>query len=382
MGFSGSEIHGFCDKRFQPVYEAFAANFADDLEIGASLGVALRGKPVVDLWAGWADPKRTRRWRKNTIVPVNSVTKIGLLISFFTLVDKGRIKLDEPVARYWPEFAQGGKDKVTVRDFITHQGGVPAFVPPATFDELLDWKRVTSHIAAQPHRFEGKKVICYHPVTYGYVLGELIRRVDGRMPNRFFRDVIARPARLDFHMGLTSRLDILRIARPTSFVPSAETSALAMEIYASAPVAVGNTSSWKFLSAAMPSTLGFTNGRAVARLCAILAMQGRLGWRQFLSKQMVAEISREQVYGECLFLGPIRWGLGLGLDSKEFPAPSPTTMHWGGAGGAWACMDPTTGISLGYTPNNFRSSSGKREDPRLMRLVGAAAEMMRKFGDG
>lgn len=376
-----SEIHGFCDKRFQPFYDSFAKNFDDDLEIGASLGVALRGKPVVDLWAGWANAKRTRRWRKNTIVPVNSVTKIGLLIALFTLVDRGRIELDAPIARYWPEFAQGGKDKVTVRDFITHQGGVPAFVPPATFDELLDWKRITAHLAAQPHRFDGKKVLCYHPITYGYVLGEVIRRVDGRMPNRFFREVIARPARLDFHMGLTSPLDMLRIAAPTRFVPAADASAIVTEIYKSAPVTGGNTRSWKFLSAAIPSSLGFTNGRSVARMGAILAMQGRLGWRRFLSERMVAEIATEQVYGDDLFIGPIRWGLGLGLDSKEFAAPSPTTIHWGGAGGAWACMDAKTGISVGYTPNNFQSAGGQREDPRLKRLIDAATEVIGKFGD-
>jgi CubicO group peptidase (beta-lactamase class C family) len=371
------EVKGFCHERFRSLGEVFRANFDDDLEIGASFAVTWRGKPVVDLWGGWANPKRTRLWRKNTLTLVFSVTKIMLLLSLFRLIDRGRIKLDEPVCRYWPEFAQGGKDKVTVREFIIHQGGVPGFVPPATFDELLDWKASTAHIAAQPHRFDGKKVFCYHPVTYGYVLGELIRRVDGRMPNRFFHDEIARPARADFHMGLTSRLTLLRLAEPTPLVtPTREEAPLAADLVESTPINTGNTRSWRFVSAAIPSMLGFGNARSVARLCSIFAMQGRLGWRRFLSKRMVAEVGREQAYGTDLYLGPIRWGLGFGLDSPDFPAPSATTFHWGGAGGAWAGMDPKTSISFGYAPNNLMPFGSHKEDQRLERFSTALMKIL------
>jgi CubicO group peptidase (beta-lactamase class C family) len=189
------EISGFCDARFEPMGDAFKANFDDGHELGASLALTHRGKAVVDLWAGWADVDRKKPWKKDTIVQVFSTTKIMLIMSVLTLVDRGKLKLGLPVGHYWPEFAQGGKDKVTVRDFLTHQGGVPAFVPPVTFEDMHHWRRMTAHIAAQPHRFEGRKVLCYHPVTYGYVLGELIRRVAGRMPSRFFRQEIARRAR-------------------------------------------------------------------------------------------------------------------------------------------------------------------------------------------
>jgi CubicO group peptidase (beta-lactamase class C family) len=132
------EIHGFCNERFRVIEEAFRANFEDGLEIGASLGVTWRGKMVVDLWGGWANPQKTRAWKKNTLVLVYSLTKLMVLMSVFRLVDRGQLNLDEPLCRYWPEFAQGGKDKVTLREFITHQGGVPAFVPPASFDVRLE----------------------------------------------------------------------------------------------------------------------------------------------------------------------------------------------------------------------------------------------------
>jgi CubicO group peptidase (beta-lactamase class C family) len=364
------EIHGFCDERFRAIEEAFRANFEDGLEIGASLGVTWRGKMVVDLWGGWANPQKTRAWKKNTLVLVYSLTKLMVLMSVFRLVDRGQLGLDEPLCRYWPEFAQGGKDKVTLREFITHQGGVPAFVPPASFDVLIDWKRVTAHIAAQPHRFGGQKVLCYHPVTYGYVLGELVRRIDGRMPAQFFREVFARPARADFHMGLRSWLDLLRIAETTELqTPTADENPLNAEIIGSARFSEGNPRSWKFLSANIPALLGFGNGRSVARLCAIYAMKGRLGWRRYLSQRMVAQIGEEQVYAEDLYIGMIRWGLGVGLDSKEFPAPSATSMHWGGAGGSWAMMDPATGVSVGYTPNNLQRMSDYQTDPRITRLI-------------
>ncbi len=376
----GVELHGVCDERFRTLRDAFIANFDDGLEIGASLGVTWRGRMVVDLWGGWANPKRTRLWKKNTIVPVMSVTKIMLLMSVLMLVDRGRIKLDEPLARYWPAFAQGGKDKVTLRDFITHQGGVPGFVPNATFDELLDWKRATAHLAAQPHRFGGKKVLCYHPITYGYVLGEVIRRVDGRMPARFFRDEIARKANADFHMGLSSWLDLFRVAEPTPLPPPPfEVNSIATEIIDSTPLFSGNARTWKFASASIPSVLGFGNGRSIARLCAIFAMQGRLGWRRYLSKRMVAEAAREQIYGEDLYIGMIRWGLGFGLDSKDFPAPSPTSFHWGGAGGSWGVMDPKSQVSLGYAPNNFLSGAGAAMDPRLARFNAALTKLMPKL---
>jgi len=137
-----TEIHGFCDPRFQPLKDVFRANFEDGLELGASLAVTHMGRPVVDLWAGWVDRKRTRPWEKDTIVCVFSTTKIMAIIETLMVLDRGLIELDAPVAHYWPEFAQGGKGAVTVRDAFTHQAGVPGFQHPAPFDVLLDWEAV------------------------------------------------------------------------------------------------------------------------------------------------------------------------------------------------------------------------------------------------
>jgi CubicO group peptidase (beta-lactamase class C family) len=374
------EIHGFCNERFRPLEKAFRTNFEEGLEVGSSLGVTWRGELVVDLWGGWANAKKTRRWRKNTIVPVMSVTKIMLLLCVLRLIDQGRLRLDEPICRYWPAFGQGGKDKVTVRDFITHQGGVPGFAPPIDVRDLPDWKKMTAHIAAQPHRFDGKKVLCYHPVTYGFVLGELVRRIDGRLPSRYFREVFAQRVGADFHMGLSSMLQILRVAETIPPVNPPELTGIAKEIIDSTPIyspeGQAAVRTWRFASATMPANVGFGNGRSIARLCAIFAMRGRLGWRRYLSKKMVEEAGREQIYDEDLYIGRIRWGLGFGLDSPDWPAPSPTSFHWGGVGGSWGVMDPKSQVSLGFAPNNHFAGAGAAQDQRLGRINAALREII------
>lgn len=377
------EIHGFCDERFRVIEEAFRKNFDEGLEVGSSLGVTWRGKMVVDLWGGWSNAKKTKRWRKNTIVPVNSVTKIALLLCVLRLIDQRRLRLDEPVCRYWPAFGQGGKDKVTVREFITHRGGVPGFVPPIRVRDLPDWKKMTAHIAAQPHRFDGKTVLCYHPVTYGFVLGELVRRIDGRMVSRYFRDEYARRIGADFHMGLSSMLQLLRVAEVIPPVNPPEQTGIFKEILDSTPIMTpeGQAAlrSWRFVSATMPANLGFANGRSIARMCAIFALRGRLGWRRYLSKKMVDEVGREQIYDEDLYIGRIRWGLGFGLDSPDWPAPSRTSFHWGGAGGSWGVMDPTSQVSLGFAPNNHFAGAGAAQDPRLGRINQALRDVIARL---
>lgn len=392
-GPMGSEIRGFCQERFRPLEDAFRANFDDGIELGASLAVTWRGRMVVDLWGGWSNIKRTRRWRKNTIVFVYSTTKIMLLLCVLRLIDQNRLHLDEPVCRYWKAFGQGGKDKVTVRDFITHQGGVPSFVPPVTAKDLTDWHRMTAHVAAQPHRFGGKKELCYHAVTYGFVLGELIRRVDGRMPSQYFREEFAEWLGADFHMGLSSRLQLLRVAETNmvlddagipdlSRIPVSKKPEIAQEVWLScdihSPEQQKFMQTWRFASATVPAMLGYGNGRSIARLCSVMAMSGRPWWRRYLSKAIIAEAGREQIYAEDLYIGRIRWGLGFGLDSVDYPAPSPTAFHWGGVGGSWGLMDPASCISFGYAPNNFLSpGNGAKSDPRVAKFNEALREIMR-----
>jgi CubicO group peptidase (beta-lactamase class C family) len=206
------EVHGFCDERFAPMRTAFVTNFEKDLEVGASLAMTYRGRTVLDLWAGYADLERTRPWQEDTIAVVASTTKIPMVVALLMVIDRGLIELDQTVAHYWPEFAQGGKGAVTVRDVLTHQAGVPGLDPPSTFEVLCDWSAVTARIAAEPLWFGGQRRVCYHSHTFGLLAGELVRRVDGRRPRQFIREEIAERIGADFQVGLGDKADMGRVA--------------------------------------------------------------------------------------------------------------------------------------------------------------------------
>jgi CubicO group peptidase (beta-lactamase class C family) len=361
------EIHGFCEERFQPLKDSFRANFDAGLELGASLALTHRGKMVVDIWGGYTDRNETRPWQKDTIVNVFSATKIMATISALMLVDRGLIDLDAPIARYWPEFSQRGKAAITVRDAFTHQAGVPGFDLPVSFEALHDWDGITAHIAAGPHWFDGRKVLIYHPVTFGFLLGELIRRVDGRKPAQFFREEIASKVGADFQIGLSSKSDVSRVAElrfPADPLPLPKGS-LTEKVFTS--VGPGDWTSWERLSADIPAASGIGNGRSIAQVCAIVALGGEYKGTRYLSKKMTELAAEEQVYDQDPAFGWLRMGLGFGLHSEQFPAPTPTSFHWGGYGGSWGLMDPKIGVSLGYAPNNMIVDIDTL-DPRLKRF--------------
>lgn len=371
-------ISGFCDVRFAPLRDAFAANFEEGLEIGASLAATWRGRPVVDLWAGHADEERTRLWANDTIVPVASTTKIMVMIGALIAIDRGLLDLDAPVAKYWPEFAQGGKEAVTVRDALTHQGGVPGFVVPLTSAEVCDWATAAARVAAEPHWFGGERRICYHFHTYGFLIGELIRRVDGRGPRQFLKEEIFDRVGADFQIGLSSPEELQRLAPPAMPTDAFVFEGMAGRLAGSIEMVEGF--SWERMSSENAGGGGVTNARAIARVCAIVANGGTLDGVRILSPEVVALAGAEHAYGQCPYIGWMRLGLGFGIDSKEFPVPTPTTMHWGGFGGSVGLMDPATQFSFGYAPNNWVvpdvSSGQLAVDTRPMRFLAALMQLM------
>ena len=301
-------IHGFCDERFKPLEDAFRANFDDGLELGSSLGVTHQGKMVVDLWGGWADPEKTRPWEEDTIVPIASSTKIMATIVGLMLVDRGVIELDAPIATYWPEFAQGGKAHVTIRDAFSHQTGAPGFDPPVAFEAMHDWDGITARLAAEPHWFGGERKVIYHGMTYGLPLGVAMQRLDGRRPAQFFREEVAQKCGADLQMMLTSKSDLQRVATilPPSSFPALPPGSLLEKLMIS--VGPGDRSSWEHQSAEVPAASGHGNGRSIARVCAIMAMGGTLDGVRYLSRATVEEAALEQAYGEDDYLGWLKMG--------------------------------------------------------------------------
>ena len=371
-GFMG-EVHGFCDERFEPLEVLFRANQESGLDEGASLAVTLQGEMVVDLWGGYRDQARTEPWEENTMTFVFSTSKIMVIIAVLMMYDRGLLDLDAPIADYWPEFAQNGKGAVTTRQLFVHQTGLPGFGRQISFDELHDWDHVIEIIEQAELWFEPGSMSCYHVHTYGFMLGELVRRCSGMPFEDFFRSEIAVPLGADFHFGLTSPLDQERVSELWYPGPSDlgdGMGARAFDEVEQRPWVIPDR-----MAAVIPASNGIGNGRSMARIGAMMAMGGEVDGRRYLSRGTVEEASSEQSYFEDDLLGWLRIGLGFGLHSDEFPAPTPTTFHWGGFGGSFITMDTATGLSCGFAPNRLLVE----EDDVLPAL--RLHDMWREIGD-
>ena len=201
------EIDGRCEARFAAVRAAFAANFAAGREVGASFAATVDGVPVVDLWGGHIDAARSRPWQRDTIVNLFSTTKAITALCAHVLVERGLLDVDAPVARYWPEFAEHGKDGIAVRHVLSHSAGLAALRRPLPTEALFDWERMVAALAAETPWWEPGSVSGYHAMTYGHLVGELIRRLTGLTPGAFCRQVITEPLGADFHIGLPAMED-------------------------------------------------------------------------------------------------------------------------------------------------------------------------------
>src|SRR5262245_12715370 len=197
---SSVEIQGRVHPRYTKVRDAFARQFEAG-ELGAAVAIVVDGEPVVDLFAGHADPTRSRPWTRDTITHVYSVTKAMTALCAHVLIERGALELDAPVARYWPEFAQAGKGTVSVRWLLSHRAGLQALTQPLPPETQYDWTAMCAALAASPPCLAPGR-LGYHPVTYGWLVGELVRRIDGRSLGRFLREEIATPLAADFHIGL------------------------------------------------------------------------------------------------------------------------------------------------------------------------------------
>jgi CubicO group peptidase (beta-lactamase class C family) len=366
------DTKGFCSDEYAPIRDAFETNFTEGLDIGASLHLTLEGETIVDLWGGHADNEAIP-WNQDTIACVYSATKIPTIICTLLVIDRGLLVLDEPVATYWPEFAQGGKEKVTVRQALTHRALVPGLKDPLPPMAVTDWDQIISRIAAESVWFD-TDTICYHAYTFGYILGELIQRVSGKPFQQFFYEELANPLAADFLMGLGSEEDLSRVARllnAESFPH--EKGSIPEQVFDifSTPIEDDFFQSWVAQSSIGPSGMGFTNAAGLCKFATMLANKGEINGRSFLSPEIIQEASSLQFHGVCPMLGEINLGLGFGLDGTGFPAPTPESFHWGGYGGSWCFMDTSRALAGAYVMKNcyVPDDWGDFNDPRMARFV-------------
>jgi CubicO group peptidase (beta-lactamase class C family) len=370
-------IHGTVDPKFEAVRDAFARNFEEGLDVGASVAVTVEGETVVDLWAGHADEARSRPWERDTIVNVYSTTKTMTALSALVLADRGVLDLHAPVARYWPEFAQNGKEKIEVRHLLAHTSGLSAWDEPITVDVLYDWDRATSLLAAQAPAWEPGTASGYHAWTRGYLVGEVVRRITGKSLGTFFREEIAKPLGADFHIGLPASEDA-RVGEmlPPSALPSAMAAAGDTSLAARSlgnPVVTAlepRTEAWR--RAEIPAAGGIGNARSVARVQSVLANGGTLDGVRLLSEDGCEVVFDEQTNGPDLISGtPERHGMGYGLWQAEAPiTPNPRTCFWGGWGGSVVTVDLDARVCFAFVPNQMEATTtGDRRSARLNRAV-------------
>ncbi|MFF9276636.1 serine hydrolase domain-containing protein [Streptomyces griseosporeus] len=377
------QIHGHCDPRFTAVRTAFEENFRHRGELGAAVAVTVDGRRVVDLWGGWADAARTRPWEHDTVVNVWSTSKGPVALCAHILADRGLLDLDAPVAAYWPEFAAAGKEKVLVRHLLSHRAGLAGLREPHSFEDLCDWELTTARLAATEPWWEPGTRSGYHALTYGFLVGEVVRRVSGLLPGAFLEREVTGPLGVDFTVGLPAK-DAGRAAelvhppaapdgdRAASFgrLPAAALAALANPAVGAAEA---NTPAWR--AAEIPAANGHGTARAVAALYGVFAGRGSYDGRRVLSAEAAERVREGQ--GSCrdLVLGagfPHETEIGLGLwlsGPNGSYGPNPRAFGHDGFGGSCGLADPEAGVSLGYVMN--RMGPHIADDPRKTALVDA-----------
>jgi len=354
------EVKGKCDDRFSAVQEAFAKNFEDGLEVGASFAATLNGEFVVDIWAGHADAAKTESWEEDTIVNVWSSTKPMSFLCMLMLVERGLLDLEAPISRYWPEFAEAGKEDIPVKFIMSHQAGLAAIDEPLPQEVWFDWDRFISALEAQKPLWEPGTKSGYHGMTQGFLLGEILKRITGKSMGRFFKEEIALPLNADFHIGLDQKhnprvAEIIPPEDPDPIEPGSLIDRM-MSNPAGYTAEIANMQAWR--SAEVPAANGHGNARAIAKIMSIFTLGGEVNNTRFLSSATIDKVLEEQVYAEDLVLGvPIRFGLGFGLVSEEMPmSPNPRTFFWGGWGGSLVVVDLDAELTFSYTMNKMGNS--------------------------
>ncbi len=379
------EIQGRCDARFKRVRELFEAGFESGAELGAGLNVVVEGRELIDLWGGYADKERSRPWRRDTLANVYSTTKGITAIAAHQLIERGELDLDAPVSRYWPEFAQKGKAGIPVRMLLNHQAGLPAVAKPLTPEDLFDWGTMTRALEEQEPWWQPGADHGYHAITYGWLVGELIRRVSGMGVGRYVREHIAAPLGAEFWIGLPEELDVRTAELLQGPISTdgpnlmeriiAEPNGVLAKAFGNPPLMLmsPNTRAWR--AAELAAANGHTTAPALARIYAALANGGELDGVSILRPETIERARSEESYGPDRLLALVtRFGLGFMLPPANEPlGPNPRVFGHGGAGGSLGLADPEAKIGFGYVMNLMHTGAWLA-DPRPRALLDALYE--------
>jgi CubicO group peptidase (beta-lactamase class C family) len=383
-----TEVTGKVEAGFEAVEEAFRANFDVHGDVGAAFCLYVGGRPVVDLWGGVADAGSGRPWAEDTLTLVFSTTKGVTAIAAHLLAQRGELDLDAPVVDLWPEFAAEGKERLTTRDLLAHRAGLPVVDDPTTPDEALAWHPVGERLAAQRPYWTPGADHGYHALTYGWLVGEVVRRATGRSLGTIVADELARPLGLDLWVGLPEAEE----PRVSTLIGSdiSVTTIIGEEVLASLPEEIralvraftdpeGVTQraltvtkppiDWNSRAAhaaEIPAANGIASARALARLYA--ACIGEVDGVRLLDPATVEDATRTRSEGpDQVLMVPTRFGSGFFLPSTFSPLFGATSFGHAGAGGSLAFADPEHGLGFAYVMNRMQQNlSG---DPRTLALI-------------
>lgn len=364
-------ISAFTAPGFEPVLEAFEASFAEDKELGAGFSAYLDGELIIDLNGGFADRSRSQLWTDKTIVPVYSTTKPIAALVLAHVIDTLPAGYETAVADVWPEFGAAGKSGVTIAEMVSHQAGLPGFIEPTDPGIWLDPPACAAALATLATMWELGTAHGYHPLSWGYLIGELVQRIDGRTLGAILREEIAGPANIDFQIG-TPAPDHHRVAeimRPRALPDLGEINQPTRAAFLtkwSSPDRGGAI--WREIE--IPSANGIGTAKAVAELYGIYAHGGHLRGRRVISEAAFASLTESRVKGQDLVLPYVtEFAAGVMRNNLGLYGPNPDTLCHSGWGGSLALGDPDRHLSAAYVMN--RQSNSLQGDPRATRLVQA-----------
>lgn len=373
-----TDIQGVCPPQFDAVRQAFEANFAEGQELGARFSLAVDGEIVVDLYGGWADRRETKPFGPDTLTPVFSTTKAIASILIARLVEQGRLSYTQAVADVWPEFAQAGKEAVTVEQVMSHQAGLPGFPDEMDQELWFDWDAICAKLAAMAPMWPVGSASGYHPVTFGYLAGEIFRRVDGRTMGTALREDIAVPAGLDLWIGLpdSEHGRVAELKRPSELPKFGELNDAVKAAFLTPWASPGGRSGAEWRRVEIPSANGHATAPALALLMGALATDGDVGGTHILSPQVRDLASAERIHGPDLVLPfEMSWGAGFMRNvPNHFYGPSDGTFGHSGWGGSCAFADPERRVSGAYVMNRQRVDL--IGDARSRRLIDAAYDCL------
>jgi CubicO group peptidase (beta-lactamase class C family) len=354
------EVHGKCPESFRAVRDVLARHLSSGADIGASAAVFIDGQPVVDIWGGFRDGERTQAWKEDTIVNMFSTTKTMTALALLIVIDRGGVKLDDPIAKYWPEFAAESKGDITVRNLMHYEAGLAGWSELLTLDDLYDREKSTAMLAAQAPWWKRGSACGYHPISFGPLYAEVIRRATGLTLSEFFAKEVAGPLGADYFIGTPPEADA-RVSPMIQSSPIPDATKMDRMHYVAyfnpfISPQVGSSIGWR--RAELGGSNGHGNARSVALIQSVLACGGEVNGVRLLSEEGCERVfdAREESVDIIMHL-PIRWGLGYAVNAPIVDKLYGGRLHghriacWGGSGGSWVVNDLDERMTVAYVMN-------------------------------